>query len=220
MRTIHYSIRLVLVLIIVSLFYLSVTAIFHQAIQIPTVLTLLFVTFCTERLWTLFAWLSPVMGTVDTKEQERIVEYELARSQRYGSPLVFAAIHEKKRMALNVVAQNIRTTDIVTRSSANYLLVLMPGITIEQATPVLKRLTTLLPIKDIVVADEKMLQATVKAQSTDLNGETRNISPTEIRKICLQAFEAKCADIKASGNESDDAGIYTLLEPAAIDGRK
>jgi hypothetical protein len=217
MRTIHYGIRLVLVLIGVSLFYLSVTTLFHQAVQLPVLLTLLFITLFTERLWALLAWLSPIIGTVDTEEQERVVEYELARSQRYDSHLVIAAIHEKKRIALHFLAENLRTTDIVLRNPAGYLLILMPGITVEQASSALKRLNTVLPIKDIVVADEKMLQIIVKAQRIDLDGETRNASPSEIRKICIQAFYAKFASIKSSANDTDDPGFYSLLEPAAIE---
>jgi len=211
MRTIHYSIRLALVLVVVALFYLSVTFLFHQVIALPVLLTLLFITFCTERLWALLAWLSPIFGTVDTKEQEHLVEYELARSQRYRSHLVIAAIRETKRISLHIVAQNFRTTDIVLRSSAGYLLVLMPGITLEQALPALKRVAMVLPIKDVVVADESMLQITAKVQS-----EARNILPVEMRKICVQAFDAKLASIKSGENESDEPGIYTLLEPAAI----
>ena len=34
MKTIHYGIRLALVLIVVSLFYLSVVALFHKGIQL------------------------------------------------------------------------------------------------------------------------------------------------------------------------------------------
>lgn len=212
MRTIHYSIRLILVLAIVSLIYLSATSLFHQAVQIPVVLTLLFITLCTERLWRLLAWLSPVMGAVDTKEQERVIEYELTRSQRYNSPLVVAAIREEKRTSLNMVAQNLRTTDIVLRSSAGHLLILLPGITLEQATQPLKRLAMILPIKGVVVADEKMLQIMVKTQRANSKDEVGNISPAEFRKICIQALEARWASIKSSTNETDEAAIYTLLD--------
>ena len=217
MRTIHYSIRLTFVLIFVSLFYVSITKLFRQAIQLPAMLTLFFITLCTERLWTLLGRLTPA----DTKEQERLIEYELARSHRYNSPLVVAAIYEKKRTSLHIVAQNIRTTDIVSRSSAGYLLVFMSGITLAQATPALKRLTTLLPIGDIVVADETMLQALVKARGEDLNGKTRNITPAEIRNLFLQTLDAKCASIiKTSENASNDPVIYSLLEAATVDGRR
>ena len=217
MRTIHYSIRLTFVLIFVSLFYVSITKLFRQAIQLPAMLTLFFITLCTERLWTLLGRLTPA----DTKEQERLIEYELARSHRYNSPLVVAAIYEKKRTSLHIVAQNIRTTDIVSRSSAGYLLVFMSGITLAQATPALKRLTTLLPIGDIVVADETMLQSLVRARGEDLNGKTRPISPAEIRKLFLQALDAKCASIiKTSENETNDPVIYSLLEAATVDGRR
>jgi hypothetical protein len=220
MRTIHYSIRLTLVLIFVSLFYVSITKLFRQAIQLPTVLTLFFITLCTDRIWTLLAWLSPIMGGVDTKEREHLIEYELARSYRYNSPLVVAAIYEKKRTSLHIVAQNIRTTDMVSRSSAGYLLVLMPGINLEQASPALKRLTMLLPIGDIVVADVTMLQAIVKGQGAN-HSETRNVTPTEIRKIFFQALDVKCANIiKTSDNETNDPVIYSLLEAAAVDGRR
>ncbi len=212
MRTIHYSIRLILVLVIVSLIYLSATSLFHQAVQIPVLLTLLFITLCTERLWKLLAWLSPVMGAVDTKEQERIVEYELTRSQRYNSPLVVAALNEKKRISLNMVAQNLRTTDIILRSSAGYLLILLPGVTLEKATQPLERLAMMLPIKDVVVADEKMLQIMVKTQRGNGKDEIGNISPAEFRKTCIQALEARCASIASSANETDEAVIYPLLD--------
>ena len=207
MRTIHYSIRMALVLIIIALFYLSVTAVFHQTIQIPVVLTLLLI-------WALLAWLSPIIGRVDTKEQTHLVEDELARSQRYNSHLVVAAIREKKRTPLHIVAQNLRTTDSVLRSPAGYLLVLMPGITLEQAEQPLKRMGTTLSIKDIIVADEKMLQTIVKTQSANLNGDMSNVSAAEFRKICMQAFDAKCASIKASTheNENDAPDIHSLLD--------
>ena len=217
MRTIHYGIRLTLVLIVVSLFYLSVTTLFHQAVQLPVVLTLLFITLCTERLWAVLGWLGPIVGTVDTKEQERLIEYELERSLRYNSPLVVAAIREKKSTSLRIVAQNLRTTDTVLRSSAGYLLVLMPGITLKQSLPPLKRVSMSLPIKDVVVADEKMLQIIVKIQRINLNSETRNIPPKEIRKICIQAFAARCASIKSSENDTNDPSIYNLLEPATTE---
>lgn len=212
MRTIHYSIRLILVLVIVSLIYLGAISLFHQAVQMPVLLTLLFITLCTERLWKLLAWLSPIMGSVDTKEQERVIEYELTRSQRYKSPLVVAAIHEKKRTSLNLVAQNLRTTDIVLRSSAGYLLILLPGTTLEQATQPLKRLGMTLPIKDVVVADEKMLLTMVKTQRGNSKEDVEKIPPAEFRKACIQALEARCASIKSSVSESDEPAIYPLLD--------
>ncbi len=212
MRTIHYSIRLILVLAIVSLIYLGATSLFHQAVQVPVLLTLLFITLCTERLWKLLAWLSPVMGSVDTKEQERVVEYELTRSQRYKSPLVVAAIQEKKRISLNLVAQNLRTTDIVLRSSAGNLLLLLPGTTLEQATQPLKRLAMILPIKDIVVADEKMLQNMVQMQRGVSKEDVEKIPPPEFRKACIQALEARCTSIKSSVIESDEPAIYPLVD--------
>ena len=38
MRTIHYSIRFAIVLVVVSLFYLGVTFLFHQAVQLPALI--------------------------------------------------------------------------------------------------------------------------------------------------------------------------------------
>jgi hypothetical protein len=212
MRKIQYYIRLGFVLIVVALFYLTINILFHQDLQIPVLLTLLFITLFTERLWALLTWLSPILGTMDTKEQERLVEYELARSQRYGSHLAIASVHEKRRIPLHIVAQNLRTTDIVIRSSAGYLLVLLPNITLEQAAVPLKRLTTILPISDIVVADEKMLQSIVKVQRANLHGEARNIKTPELRKICIKALAKKSESIEADRNENDSPAIYNLLD--------
>lgn len=212
MRTIHYGIRLAIVLIAVALFYLGVSALLHQSIQLPVLLTLLFITFGTERLWALLGWLSPIIGKMGTREQESRIEYELARSQRYNSHLVVVAIREKTHTPLHIIAQNLRTTDIVLRGTANYLLVLMPGITLEQASLPLQRLMSLLPIKDMVVADEQMLQALVKAHKANLNGKLGHVNAAEFRKITLQAFDAKCAHIKSGENEDAEPTIYHLLE--------
>ena len=81
-----------------------------------------------------------------------------------------------------MVAQNLRTTDIILRSSAGYLLILLPGVTLEKATQPLERLAMMLPIKDVVVADEKMLQIMVKTQRGNGKDEIGNISPAEFQK--------------------------------------
>ena len=100
-RAIHYSIRYAIVLIMISLFYLSLAFLFHQTVQLPVILTLLFTALCAERMWILLDWIGPVVGTMSRKRQEQdrklIIEYLLENSLRYGSPLVIAAIYSKSR---------------------------------------------------------------------------------------------------------------------------
>ena len=63
MRTIHYGIRLAIVLVLTLFFYLGVSFLFHQAVQLPALITLLFIALCAERLWVLLEWIGPVVGT-------------------------------------------------------------------------------------------------------------------------------------------------------------
>ena len=217
MRTIHYSIRLAIVLVVVSLFYLGVTFLFHQAVQIPALITLLFIAVSAERLWILLEWVGPVVGTTNKKKQEQdqkqIVEYLLECSLRYGSPLAIAAMQNKKRISLHVVSRLLRKSDIVLRSTAGYLLILMPFTPLEQARFAFKRIAAQLSIKDVVITNVNMLQALVEAQKTSNNAETGDITPRDLRKICFQALDAKVADIKASNEKSDVPVIYNLFEP-------
>ena len=219
MRTIHYSIRLAIVLVVVSLFYLGVTFLFHQAVQIPALITLLFTAVSAERLWILLEWVGPVVGTTNKKKQEQdqkqIVEYLLECSLRYGSPLAIAAMQSKKRISLHVVSRFLRKSDIVLRSTAGYLLILMPFTPLEQARFAFKRIAAQLSIKDVVITNVNMLQAFVETQQTSDNAETRDI--THLRKICFQALDAKVADIKASKEKSDVPVIYNLFEPDALE---
>lgn len=221
MRTIRYSIRFAVVLILTSLFYWSVALLFHQAVQIPALITLLFIAICTERLWILLDWIGPVVGTVNRKrqeqEQKRIVEYLLECSLRYSAPLAIAAIRSKKRISLHVVSHLLRKSDIVLRivlrSSAGYLLVLMPFTRLEQAPVAFKRLSTRLPIKDVVMTDVNMLQALMEAQRSGVDGETRGITPRELRIMCFQALDAKFASIKSSQEKTNAPVIYKIFEP-------
>ena len=189
MRTIHYSIRFAIVLVLTLFFYLGVSFLFHQAVQLPALITLLFIALCAERLWVLLEWIGPVVGTMNKKKQEQeqkqIVEYLMECSMRYGSPLVIAAMRCKKRVSLHVVWRFLRKSDIVVRSTAGYLLALMPFTTLEQSTIALKRLTSQLPIKEMVVTDVNM----------------------------LLALDVKFAAIKSSREKTDNPVIYTLFEP-------
>jgi hypothetical protein len=203
------------VLVVVSLFYLGVTFLFHQAVQLPALITLLFIAVSAERLWILLEWVGPVVGTTNKKKQEQdqkqIVEYLLECSLRYGSPLAIAAIQSKKRISLHVVSRFLRKSDIVLRSTAGYLLILMPFTPLEQARFALKRIAAQLSIKDVVITNVNMLQAFVETQQTSNTAETGDI--THLRKICFQALDAKVADIKASKEKSDVPVIYNLFEP-------
>src|ERR1700687_1423696 len=113
MRTIHYSLRSTIVLIATALFYLSISVLFHRAIQFPVLIFLLVITLASERLWALLAWMGPVVGKVNKKEQDRahkhVLEHELARSLRYGSPLVLAARRDKKRTSVHLIEQQLRS---------------------------------------------------------------------------------------------------------------
>src|SRR5438477_12560930 len=112
MRSIHYGIRFAIVLVLTLFLYLGVSFLFHQAVQFPALITLLFIAVGAERLWVLLEWIGPVVGTMNKKkreqEQKQIVEYLLECSLRYGSPLVIAAIRGKKRVSRHVVSRFLR----------------------------------------------------------------------------------------------------------------
>lgn len=217
MRSIHYSIRFAIVLVLTLFFYLGVSFLFHQAVQLPALITLLFLAPCAERLWVLLEWIGPVVGTMNKKKQEQeqkqTVEYLMECSVRYGSPLVIAAMRSKKRVSLHVVWRFLRKSDIVLRSTAGYLLALMPFTTLEQSTIPLKRITSQLPIKEMVVTDINMLQALMDVQRTNVNGELTVNTPRELRRMCFQAFDLKFAAIKSNGEKTDNPVIYNLFDP-------
>ena len=82
---------------------------FTLTVQLPVLIMLPFTALVVERFWSMLKWMSPVIGSVDTKEQERtrtrIIEYELSRSLRYGSHLTMAAIREKTRTSSHVFSR-------------------------------------------------------------------------------------------------------------------
>jgi hypothetical protein len=217
MRAIHYSIRYAIVLIMISLFYLSVAFLFHQAVQLPVIITLPIIVICAERMWVLLDWIGPVVGTMNRKKQEQerilIIEYLLENSLRYGSPLVIAAIYGKKRMSLHVVARLFRKSDIVLRSSAGFLLALMPFTSFEQASAPLKRLITRqLPIKEVFMTDVRMLQDLEEEQKTNDNGEATGTTVQVLRRICLRTFDEKIEAIKSSSVRTDIPPIFSLFK--------
>jgi hypothetical protein len=167
-RTIHYGIRYALVLVLTAAFDLGATLLFRQTIQLPSLLTLLFIAIATERLWALLDWIGPVVGTVNTKkreqEQRQIVEYLLECSLRYDSPLVIAALRCKRRVSMHVVSRYLRKSDIVVRTTPGYLLVMLPFTTLEQALIPLRRIARGLPVQGVVVADMHMLRTQVETQ--------------------------------------------------------
>jgi hypothetical protein len=216
-RAIHYSIRYSVVLIMISLLYLSLAFLFHQTVQLPVIITLLFTAFCAERMWILLDWIGPVVGTMDRKKQEQdrkqTIEYLLENSLRYGAPLVIAAICGKKRISLHVVARLFRKSDIVLRSSAGNLLVLLPFTSLELSHVALQRLVTQrLPIRGVVATDVSMLEAFVEAQRTHDNGEASVTSVRDLRRICLRALDEKVAAIKSSSATANVPSIYRLFE--------
>jgi hypothetical protein len=216
MRAIHYSIRYAIVLIMISLFYLSVAFLFHQAVQLPVIITLPIIVICAERMWILLDWIGPVVGTMNRKKQEQernlIIEYLLENSLRYGTPLVIAAIYGKKRMSLHVVARLFRKSDIVLRSSAGFLLVLMPFTSFEQASVPLKRLITRqLPIKEVFMTDVRMLQDLEEEQKTNDNREATGTIVQDLRRICLRTFDEKVEAIKSSSVRADVPPIFSLF---------
>ncbi len=219
MRTIHYSIRFAIVLVLTLLFYLGITFLARQAVQLPALITLLFIAVGAERLWVLLEWIGPVVGTMNKKkreqEQKQIVEYLLECSLRYGSPLVIAAIHSKKRVSSHVVSRFLRRSDIVVRTTADYLLALMPFTTLEQASIPLKRLTSQLPIKEVVLTDVNMLQALLGTQGSHDNSEASVTASRELRRMCFHAFDGRFASIKSSGEKSGVPAIYNLFEPGS-----
>ena len=193
MRKIPYSIRLAIVLTVVTVHYLGIIALLHQPIQFSMLAMLLATSIGTERLWAFLDWMNPVFGKVDTKEQERTqqrkIENELTVALRHNSPLVLAAIQEEKRTSLHLVQQQLRKSDSVFRSEAGYLMVLLPNTTLDQAKSAFRRLHTL-PIKNLVMMNEQMIQEAAKTQHS-IRGRIGAIRPEEIRKICIQAIEAK-----------------------------
>jgi hypothetical protein len=217
LRAIHYSIRYAIVLIVISLFYVSAAFLFHQTVQLPVIITLPLIVISAERMWVLLDWIGPVVGTMNRKKQERerkqIIEYLLENSLRYGSPLVIAAICSKKRMSLHVAARLLRKSDIVLRSSAGYLLVLMPFTSFEQASVPLKRLITRrLPISGVLMTDVLMLQDLVEEQNTNDNGEAIGATVQELRRICLRTFDEKVEAIKSSNVKADVPPIFSLFK--------
>jgi hypothetical protein len=220
-RTIHYGIRLTIVLLLTLAFYLGVGALFHQAVQLSALIALLFAAVGAERLWVFLEWIGPVVGTTNKKKQEQeqkqIVEYLLECSLRYGSPLVIAAIRSKKRLSLHVVWRFFRKSDIVLRRAGGYLLILMPFTALEQASIALKRLAARLPVRDVVVTDVSMLRALVDAQRASNNSEATVITARALRSICFQAFDVKLAHIETSGEQTAGPAIYKLYEAQAPD---
>jgi hypothetical protein len=216
MRTIHYSIRLFIMLVLISLIYCGGATLFHQAIQTPILVALLFIVPGTERLWALLEWMSPVVGTVNMKEQERtqkrIVEHQLSRSQRYGSQLVIAAMRERKRTSLHLVEKNLRDTDIVLRDSSGCLLVLMPDTTIEHANSAFQRMSSLIPVKDVAVMDEKMLQEIINARSGHISHGGKRIPPGDLRKICTMLLNQRLTGLSPHEHESANPAIYNIFE--------
>jgi hypothetical protein len=215
MRTIHYNIRLATVLILVALSYWGIASLFHQA-QLATLIVLLFTVYGSDRLFALLKWMSPIIGTVDTKEQERtrkrLIEHEISRSSRSGSPLVIAAIREEKRTSSHVIEQNLRNTDIVMRSPDGYMLALMPDTTLEQARNAFQRLAELIPIKDILVMDQHMLQTVIASQKNSINNKQSNFTPQELRKMCIEAINTKLAVTKTSEHETNLPAIHNLSD--------
>lgn len=218
MRAIHYSIRYAVVLIIILLLYVILAFLFHQTIQLPVIITLIFTAFCAERMWIVLDWIGPVVGTMNRKKQEQerklIVEYLIENSLRYGAPLVIAAICGKRRISLHVVARLFRKSDIVLRSAAGNLLVLLPFTSLEQAPAALRRLVTRrLPINAVVATNVGMLEAFVEAQRTKSNGEAKVTAARDLGRICLQALDEKVAAIASSSTTADVPSIYSLFEP-------
>ena len=228
MRTIHYSIRYALVLVLTAAFYLGTTLLFRQGIQLAALLTLLFIAIATERLWALLEWIGPVVGTVNTKkreqEQRQAVEFLLECSLRYDSPLVIAALRCSRRVSKHVVSRYLRKSDIVARRTPGYLLVVLPFTTLEQALIPLRRIATGLPIRGVIVADMHMLRAQVETQDQEslYNDETSAATSRELRQLCFQAFDAQFASMKVSllssgksvrGGKDSTPVISYLFEP-------
>jgi hypothetical protein len=219
-RTIHYSIRLAIVLVLTLAFYLGAALLFRQAVQLPALITLLAIAIGAERLWVLLEWIGPVVGTMNKQKQERkrnqIVDYLLDCSLRYNTPLVIGAIHSKKRLSLHVIYHHLRNSDVVLRSATGYLLILMPFTNLEKATLAFKRIARLLPIKNVVLADVSLLQALVEKQRTHNNSDAA-ITSRDLRSMCLQAFDVKFADIKSSKEQHEGLVVCNLYEPGTAD---
>jgi hypothetical protein len=220
-RTIQYCIRLAIVLILTLAFYLGAALLFHQAVQLPALITLLIVGIGAERLWTLLEWIGPVVGTMNKKKQEQernqAIDFLLDCSLRYNSPLVIAAIHSKKRLLLHVVQRYLRKSDIVLRSAPGYLLILMPYTDLDQAAIPLNRIARQLPIKDIVQADVNMLQALVEKLRTHTGRDASSITTRDLRNMCLQAFDVMLANIKSSKAQHERLVIHNLYERGTPD---
>lgn len=219
MRTIHYSIRLALVLVLTLAFYLGTTLLFRQTIQLPALLTLLFIAIVTERLWVLLEWVGPVVGTTNKRKREQdqrqVVEYLLECSLRYDSPLVIAALRCSRRVSRHVVSRYLRKSDIVVRTMPGYLLAIMPFTTFGQALVPLKRITAGLPIQGVVVADMHMLRAQAEKQDQDALYDYKDSVATsrELRQMCFQAFDARFAALKLRSTKGSVPAISYLFEP-------
>lgn len=221
MRTIQYSIRLAIVLVLTLAIYLGTALLFHQAVQLSALIALLVTGIGAERLWTLLEWIGPVVGTINKQKQQQernqAIDFLLDCSLRYNSPLVIAAIHSKKRFLLHVVQRYLRKSDIVLRSAPGYLLILMPYTDLDQAAIPLNRIARRLPIKHIVQADVNMLQALVEKQRTQANSNATNITTRDLRNICLRAFDVMLTNLKASKEQNEKPAIHNLYAPGTPD---
>ncbi|HLL78179.1 MAG TPA: hypothetical protein VKT25_01685, partial [Ktedonobacteraceae bacterium] len=215
----HYGIRFALVLVLTLAVYLGTTLLFRQAVQLPALLTLLFIAMVTERLWVLLEWVGPVVGTMNKRKREReqrqVVEYLLECSLRYHSPLVIAALRCSRRVSRHVVSRYLRKSDIVVRTTPGYLLVIMPFTTLGQALVPLKRITAGLPIKGVVVADMHMLRAQAETQDRDAlyDNEDSVATSRELRQMCFQAFDERFATLKIRSTKGSVPAISYLFEP-------
>lgn len=222
MRTIHYSIRFLIIFLLAALVYVGASVLFRQPIQIPMLIALLVLSIAAERMSALLEWVGPVVGTVNKKEQEqeqnRNVEYMIGNALRYHSPLVIAAVRGKKRLLLHVIARILRKSDLVFRNSPEILLILMPFTTLEQAPAAFQRLTERgVQLRDIVLTDVDMLQSLMELQKIDENDRAITTTPQELRKICLQALQIKMASVNTVNHSGSAPVIYPLFDAKAME---
>ncbi len=214
MRTIHYSLRLLIVVLCVQLLYLGTATLFHQSLQVPVSVTLLLATVGIERLWALLDWMGPVVGVVDRSKLERDLhnglEREIARSMRYNSSMAIMALRESKRTSLHVVAQYLRSSDAIFRSRDGYLIVIMPETTRAQARLVVDRLTKYLPIQAATLLDEKEIRIALKNTTTPQKNEK------EASRELIQAY-LRCLKTELSTAEKEGQQTLPISDLSATD---
>lgn len=177
---------LVFVSVIVGLYFTLVGLLAHQTPNIGVAVTLGLLALLIEGLWLFLRWMSPFRGVFGAPDRElslwRVLERELSRSMRYGSPMVAVGMRLRHRVPASDVESLLRFSDIVTFGRANFVVIIMTETRIEQAETVIQRFVSRLPVQAIVMADTQVL-----ASQSALTGieQRHNVQSEHLPTIAL-----------------------------------